>query len=106
MSDTKPVFDLEKVYDEQISPLMVKIIEICKEHKMPMIFSAMYVRSEEGEEGLCTTSLLYPEREPPKKMVEAHQTLIGQRPIPMFRTTLVKEDGSRETTLTAFLDDG
>ena len=27
----------EKIYDEQISPLLKQVIEICKEHKIPMI---------------------------------------------------------------------
>ncbi|MCI0526392.1 MAG: hypothetical protein L0Y56_02920, partial [Nitrospira sp.] len=35
----KPEYDLEKVYDKQIAPLMTKIIAICKKHKLPMVAS-------------------------------------------------------------------
>ena len=30
----------ERVYDEEIAPLMAKIIATCKEHGIPMVFSA------------------------------------------------------------------
>lgn len=44
--------DLEKVYDDEISPLIVKIITICKEHDMPMFASFQYSDSD-----FCTTIL-------------------------------------------------
>ena len=36
MKTSKLKSDKEKIYDEQISPLMSQIIEICKEHKIPL----------------------------------------------------------------------
>jgi hypothetical protein len=54
-------WDLEAVYDEQIAPLMTKVIAVCKEHGIPMFASFAYARrddgSEEGETAFCTTSL-------------------------------------------------
>lgn len=35
MDDDKE-FDLEDVYDSKIAPLMAQIIDICKDHSMPM----------------------------------------------------------------------
>lgn len=49
------LYDLEKVYDDEISPLVNKIIDICNEHKIPMICSFAYENSDELGYGLCTT---------------------------------------------------
>ena len=43
----------EEVYDKQIAPLMTKIIEICKKHKLPVFASFEY-----DKEKFCTTSLI------------------------------------------------
>ncbi|HBC7418503.1 TPA: hypothetical protein KEY88_001161 [Serratia marcescens] len=51
------IFDLENVYDEQISPLMQKIIAICQENNMPMIASFAFENCEERNLGCCTTIL-------------------------------------------------
>lgn len=47
----------EAAYDEHISPLMTKIIAICKEHRIPMV--AQFVIGHDAEQGAfrCTTSL-------------------------------------------------
>ncbi|ENR6171560.1 hypothetical protein [Salmonella enterica] len=52
-------YNLESVYDEQISPLMKKIIAICKEYEMPMVASFAYENSEEKGRGCCTTTLTF-----------------------------------------------
>jgi hypothetical protein len=44
--------DNEKIYDEQISPLMTKIIEICKEHKIPFFAEFQY-----SDEGFCRSAI-------------------------------------------------
>lgn len=51
------IFDLENVYDEQISPLMQQIIAICQENNMPMIASFAFENCEERGLGDCTTVL-------------------------------------------------
>lgn len=53
-------FDVEAIYDEQIFPLMGKILEICKEHRMPMMATFLYRVSGEGddqEQCFCTSVL-------------------------------------------------
>jgi hypothetical protein len=50
-------FDLEEVYDSEISPLMGQIIEICKRHGMQMTASFFFSLDDEGEERFCTTAL-------------------------------------------------
>lgn len=52
-------YNLESVYDEKISPLMRQIIDICKEHNMPMVASFAYENSEDNGIGCCTTSLVF-----------------------------------------------
>lgn len=51
------LYNLESVYDEQISPLMQQIIEICNKHQMPMICSFAYEHDAEKGIGACTTIL-------------------------------------------------
>ncbi|ORM72409.1 hypothetical protein HA48_14740 [Pantoea wallisii] len=51
------LYNLESVYDEQISPLMKQIIDICKEHKMPMVCSFAFENDAELGIGACTTLL-------------------------------------------------
>lgn len=58
MSETKDSYDLEKVYDEQIAPLMTKIIAVCNEHKMP-IFATFQYAATEDDEFVCTTNSLH-----------------------------------------------
>ena len=65
METSKLKSDKEKIYDEQISPLMRQIIEVCKEHKIPLFanFGFDPVPHVEDEEGRypadrCTTSLM------------------------------------------------
>jgi hypothetical protein len=67
MSDTKApkeFWDEESVYDDLISPLMTKIIDICNKHKIPMIASFAYANKDpkspntpegHGGIGFCTT---------------------------------------------------
>lgn len=47
--------DKEKVYDEQIFPLMAKIIEVCKAHEIPMAATFQYCEDER-----CTSTLPFP----------------------------------------------
>lgn len=44
--------DCETIYDEQINPLMTKIIEICQANDIPMFASFKY-----KDDGYCTTYL-------------------------------------------------
>jgi hypothetical protein len=53
------LYNKEDVYDDEISPLVQKIIEICKENKIPAIMSFAYAANEEEGTGCCTTLLNY-----------------------------------------------
>lgn len=51
--------DNEKVYDEQIAPLMTQIIKICKENEIPVFATFAYAPDPEDLEMNmhCTTSI-------------------------------------------------
>ena len=66
------MFNKEGVYDNEISPLMRKIIEICNENKIPMVASFTYENCEEKGCGRCTTQLVFEGRED-----EANQKATG-----------------------------
>ncbi len=44
--------DKEAIYDEQISPLMAQLIEVCQRNEVPMFASFQY-----SDEGFCTSAL-------------------------------------------------
>ena len=71
-----PVFDLEAVYDEEISPLMKKIIEICKQHEMPMVASFCYRTDEEGGNDAANTNLPFGDRQP-ERLFHAGNAIYG-----------------------------
>ncbi len=49
------IFNKEDIYDNEISPLMQKIISICNEHEIPMIASFTYENCQDRGPGRCTT---------------------------------------------------
>jgi hypothetical protein len=61
MTPPKESWDLERVYDDEIAPLMTRIIAVCKEHRMPMIASFAYKNTDEGID-FCSTSLPFENR--------------------------------------------
>jgi hypothetical protein len=95
----------EAVYDEEIAPLMSKIIGICKEHEIPIVFSAQLndnredpqadTNEETGEELgplFCTTVLAGGPRFP-----HAHEKLMraaaALRPQPASFAAYTISDG-------------
>lgn len=69
----------EKAYDELIAPLMTKIIEACKEHKISMLCNFLIGGKEdgEGEAGplFCTSALLGEEYASTRKQLAAYREL-------------------------------
>lgn len=64
----------ENIYDEHISPLMTKIIEICKEHKIANVCSFDLGPDDDDEDGAhlaCTTVMLEAEYEPDERHIKA-----------------------------------
>jgi hypothetical protein len=58
-------FDLEAVYDEQIAPLMARIIEVCQANNIPMLASFAYSYDGSNDYGVATTFLPAEGRTPP-----------------------------------------
>lgn len=50
----------EEIYDSQINPLMVQIIEICKQHELP--FACQFV-VDEAVGTLCTSCMSFNNRQ-------------------------------------------
>ncbi|ALX94836.1 hypothetical protein AV650_15315 [Serratia fonticola] len=81
------IYDLENVYDEQISPLMQQIIAICREHNMPMIASFAFENCKDRGIGCCTTVLNDFGNRNVKEFDEATQ-VIQRRPVVMAMTVM------------------
>lgn len=58
-------YDCEQVYDEQIAPLMKQIIEICQQHRLPMLATFAYANGD-GQASFCTSALQFGGRENPR----------------------------------------
>lgn len=83
----------EQVYDEQISPLMDRIIALCYEHKIPLVSSFGLDR----EEGLvCGTFIVKEEFEPPDAFYHAANVLRGGMP---QLSVVVRDDDGRVDTI-------
>jgi hypothetical protein len=58
-------WDLEAVYDAEIFPLMARILDICKQHRMPMVADFAYAHDAESDDTAhCTSRLGFPCRSP------------------------------------------
>ena len=98
----------EQIYDDEIAPLMTKIIAVCKENNIPMVFSAQLNDDREGrtdvnDDGedlsgfLCTTILLgekFPHAHP--KLVQA-AAAIRPRRASFAAYTITSESTTRVT---------
>ena len=54
-------YDLEKVFDETVQPLLRTIINICNEYSIPMVTSFQY-KNTESQVMLCTSIVVPPKR--------------------------------------------
>lgn len=71
----------EKIYDEQISPLMAKIIEVCKTHKIAMLADFALGYDDDAESELkCTSTLMDDDFEPTQEQLEALKHIRPKRP--------------------------
>jgi hypothetical protein len=96
MPDNKNTFDLESTYDKEVAPLMAKLIDICKKHKLPMFATFLYANNpQEDGAGYCTTQLLFEERPIPKEMFKLNPMIRGNRG-EVLRMRVTKGDGSVE----------
>ena len=90
-------WDNEAVYDEQISPLMTKIIAVCKEHRMPIVFSVQYCDTESDGPGFCTTTITaFEGRADNDRMRRINIAMQPDRPVALAETVITHPDGSKE----------
>ena len=75
----------EAIYDDEISPLLKKILEICKTHKIAMLseFCLGYDDDNPDSQLCCTSALLTEDHEPTERIKEAFNVL---KPQPQFMT--------------------
>jgi hypothetical protein len=89
----------EQIYDEQISPLMSQIIEVCRENKIA--FLASFSIPTDEDDGLrCTSAILEKDFEPPEKLMRAWQEIKPARRSMLMMTT---ENGDGSVTMTAIV---
>jgi len=89
----------ENVYDEQISPLVRQIIDICREHEIALLLSAQ-LEDEDERELFCTTILAGTDEVSCEKFVQA-LNVIRQPSRPVMHMTTTHGDGSQ--TLAAII---
>ncbi|MNC77926.1 hypothetical protein D3C75_1300160 [compost metagenome] len=87
------------MYDVQISPLVHKIIAICREHEIALLLSAQ-LEDEDERELFCTTILPGTNEESCEKFVQALNIIRPPARSVMHMTT-THADGSQ--TLTAII---
>lgn len=78
----------EFVYDEQINPLMAKIIAICREHKIPMAATFEYAPGD-----FCST--LLPFDGMADLMERVNRVISNAIPPSPLQITTTKADGSK-----------
>ena len=86
------MYDKEQIYDEQIAPLMTKIIGICQANDVQML-SSYYLKEKMGdeEEMFCVTCLLPRKKDRNKKLDDASSLILnGQDPF-FVAMTITKE---------------
>lgn len=71
------LFSNEAVYDNEISPLVLRIVAICKEHGIPMVASFTYENCSDEGPGRCTTIVNVPARFDDINQ-RAHAVLMGE----------------------------
>ena len=64
----------EMIYDEEIAPLMDRILKTCQTNKIAML-AHFAIPSESDKDLVCTSSLLKNEFEPTENMMEAIRIL-------------------------------
>lgn len=92
---TEKSWDLEEVYDDEISPLMQQIVKICKREGLPMVATFMYANDFDADEGSFCTSALPNRPRDSCKTIRGASAFIqrGRRP-PAMEITTRDQDGA------------
>lgn len=67
-------YDLEKVFDECIHPLLKSIVNICTEYDIPMVTTFQYANSKSNV--MLCTSVINPPKRTAKKLIKAAKVLL------------------------------
>ena len=85
--------DKEAIYDAEISPLMIKIIEVCKREGVCMICS--FDIGNDGDPTLnCLSRTPDENDEVSEHHANAYQAIRGESHAPAMKITTVRADGS------------
>ncbi len=68
-------YDLEKVFDESIYPLLKTIVNICNEYNIPMVTSFQY--ANEQKKAMLCTSVVVPPRRTCDKLTQTTKILLN-----------------------------
>lgn len=82
----------EELYDEKISPLMVQIIALCKEHDIPMV-ATFQINDDrpDGDAFMCSTAILH---EGTCDKIRQARDVIYQRAAPPLMLTVRDGEGN------------
>lgn len=69
-------YDVEDLYEREIVPLVGKIVDICREHRIPLIVDVVYAQDETGDTLRGITCLNWPGR-CPREIVNGAEALWG-----------------------------
>ena len=83
----------EEIYDQQISPLLKQILDICKSHKIAVLteFCLGYDEEYPDSQLCCTSALVTEDHEPTERILEAFQVLKPSEPQFMAFTLITKK---------------
>lgn len=73
-------YDAESVYDESIAPLMAQILQICKQHEIPMLATFQLNNAStdphgEGSDLWCTSLMAQYEHGDNDRLMRGHREL-------------------------------
>jgi len=88
-------YDKEKIYDEQISPLMTKIIEICQANDIQMLMSFYLKEKTASDDDMYCTSCLIPNKGS-KYLLDAQRVIMENYTVqkPFFMAMTVTGEGN------------
>lgn len=90
----------EQIYDAQISPLMVQIIAICKQHKIPVVATFGLGQDDNGDLH-CTTVIIPKDFEPSEMLTDLNARIYPETRGPMMITT--RDGKGNITSMTAVI---
>lgn len=79
--------DKEKIYDDQIAPLMAKIIEVCKANHIAHVCSFCI-----GEDWFCSTLNISEETDPPDVYKEMVELLYPPKSVASFMAFAIRKE--------------